>query len=375
MTGRRMPGWTGNDVPASRSIPGMRMRPLGIAVVAFGLLASGLFGVSAQAASAPSPGPVLVTKPLVPVINGAKGRKQIVFRSQIAAQAGDRRGVRTDLAVDKVVLPSGDNDLFLGVTLLCMDPSNNTVLDVEAGTNVWTSTSDFDIPVVGTFNAKTTGTYTCETQVMICDPGSCTSPKSYGQVTLLTQSTNKKTYSFLYLTEALPPWAMALQIPKGNDTLVNPGSNLPMTKAFDLSGATGPIAVGSIISLTNCIVANYPPACNKAPKMAVQGSAKVTISLVVNQLPTVSGTKCAVITAPSQKQTITWREHHAVIDILIPRITLSQAAGCGTSISVTTTVTVLKGGNSAVVEGGSKNVMESVTWVAPGSLATPPPAG
>ena len=311
------------------------------------------------------------TTPKMTFVNAAKGRKQQVFSSQVALQAGQRTGVRSDIAVDKIVLPSGQPDIFLGVSIICQDPSKNTVLDVEGGTNTWTSGIDFDIPVVGTFTAKTTGTYTCVTQLGICDPGSCTSPKGQGSVTLLTESTNPDLYSFLFITGALPSWAMAMQIPKGNDTLLTPGNSLPMTKAFDLTNATGSIGIGSIVSLTNCTVANYPPACNGAKKMAVDGSAKVTVTITATQIAQVAGTKCATMTGPVQKQTVTWREHHAVFDPLIRNFVLSNTPGCGQAVQVTTKVSVAKGGNSIVVEGGSKNVWESATFVIPANLVPP----
>jgi len=56
-----------------------------------------------------------------------------------------------------------------------------------------------------------------------------------------------------------------------------------------------------------------------------------------------------------------------VVDISIPAVTLSNAAGCSQTVTATTTVTV-GSGNSVAVEGGSKNVVESVTFALPGAV-------
>lgn len=309
-----------------------------------------------------SPGPVTDYTPEVTVIN-AKQRVTDIFAIQIAANAGDTRFARTDLAIDKV---TGASSLFVGLTITCTNPAGSQVGRAEVGRNVWNSNEDFVLPALLTFKAKTTGTYTCTSSVMLCDPGNCLAPAGSGVVTVLTQKTNPKSFTYGFVSAALPPWALAYQIPKANDTLVNPNKSLTMTKTFDLASATGQIETGSVVSLTNCIVADYPPACDSASKMQVQGSAKVTVTFQVNQVPTVSGAKCAVVKAPSQTQTITWQEHHAVIDIFIPNLNVKVpvTSSCGTAVNVVTVVKV-GAGNSVVVEGGSKNVWESLSYILP----------
>ena len=331
-------------------------------------LALAVMAFPAPAQAAATPGPAVDLTPQVAVINAAKERKQTVFSLDVAAQAGERRYLRSDLAVDKVVLPKGQPSIFLGVSIICTGPGNVTVLDVEGGTNVWTSDKDFVIPVLGAFTAKESATYACITRVMICDPGNCNSPEGLGSVTLITKPAPPKDYSYLAVSGALPAWSLIYQIPKARDTLVGPGKSLAMTKAFDFTGADGPIVVGSIVSLTNCIVADYPPVCSAAKSMSTQGSARVTIALVITQLPAIAGTQCAVIKARPVTDTITWQEHHAVADIVVPDVVLSDAPGCGRSVNVTTTVGVGKG-NSVAVEGGSKRIVESVTYAVPGSPA------
>ena len=322
---------------------------------------------AASAAPAPGPGPVIDTSPLTTVVNAAKGRKQKVFSVQVSAQAGDRRFVRSDIDVSKVTVPAGLAGIFLGVSVTCTGPGGATAMDIEGGRNVWKTDSDFDVVVMGTLASKTAGVYTCVTTVMICDPGSCTSPTSSGSVTLVTASGQPSSGSQLAVSGALPAWANAVQIPKATDVLVNPGRSLAISKTFNLSGATAPNAMGAVVSLTNCIVKGYPPACNAAPKMAVQGSARVTLSFVVTQQASTAGARCAVVRAARQSQVITWQEHHAVVDISIPAVTLSSAAGCSRTVTATTTVTI-GSGNSVAVEGGSKNVVESVTYALPGAV-------
>ena len=313
------------------------------------------------------PGPVVDDTPAITVVNAATARKQEVFSVEVAANAGDRRFVRTDLVVDDVTLPAGLPGIFLGVSVTCTDPSGATALDVEGGRNVWKSDAGFDIAVLGMLRSATAGTYSCVTEVMICDPGSCTSPASQGSVTIAGGSSGSGQQSQLLVSAALPPWARFIQIPKATDALVNPGKSFAMSKSFTFTGATGPIAMGSVLSLTNCIVKGYPTACNAAPRMAVQGSAQATVTFVVTQKATTAGASCAVGRAQAQTETITWQEHHAVVDIALPAFTLSTAPGCGSSVTATTTVTV-GSGNSVAVEGGSRQVIQSATYALPGGV-------
>lgn len=332
-----------------------------------GVVALSVAAPAVTAQATVDPGPVLDSTPLTAVINAATARKQTIFSVQVAAQQGDRRFVRSDVVVSGVSMPSGQPNLFLGTSITCTGPSGATVLDVEGGTNVWSTDANFDIPIVGTFTAKTAGTYTCVTQAMICDPGSCTSPASAGTVTLASSSGGSSQGSQLYVSGALPAWATVVQIPKANDVLVNPGRSLTMAKALNLTGVSGTFAMGSFVSLTNCIVKSYPAACNAATKMAVQGSSSVTVTFAIAQRATTPGAKCTTMASSPQRQVITWREHHAVIDIAIPNVTLSTAPGCGSSVVATTTVNVAAG-NSVAVEGGTKSVVQSATYALPGAL-------
>ena len=326
-----------------------------------------LIAPPALADGPPGPGPVVDDTPAITVVNAATARKQEVFSVQVSADAGDRRFVRTDLVVDDVSLPSGLPGIFLGVSVTCTDPTGATALDVEGGRNVWRSDSGFDVVVLGMLRSATSGTYTCATEVMICDPGSCTSPASQGSVTIAEGASGTGQQSQLAVSAALPAWARFTQIPKATDALVNPGNSLAMAKSFTFAGATGPIAMGSVLSLTNCIVKGYPTACNAAPRLAVQGSAQVTVTMVVTQRSTTPGASCTVARAQAQTDTITWQEHHAVIDIAIPSLTLSAAPGCAPTVTATTTVRV-GSGNSVAVEGGSRKVIQSATYALPGGV-------
>jgi hypothetical protein len=344
----------------------MTPRLSALAAAAFVLIS--LIAVPPVSAAEPvGPGPVVDDTPAVTVVNAATARKQEVFSVEVSANAGDRRFVRTDLVVDDITLPSGLPGIFLGVSITCTDPSGATALDVEGGRNVWRSDAGFDIVVLGMLRSATAGTYSCVTEVMICDPGSCTSPASQGSVTIAEGSSGSGQQSQLSVSGALPAWARFVQIPKATDALVNPGRSLAMAKSFTFAGTTGPIAMGSVLSLTNCIVKGYPAACNAAPRMAVQGSAQVTVTMVVTQKSTTTGASCTVARAQAQTDTITWQEHHAVIDIAIPSVTLSSAPGCAPAVTATTTVRV-GSGNSIAVEGGSRKVIQSATYALPGGV-------
>lgn len=347
-----------------------RLAPLAMVALA----GTALAGAPAHAASTSS-GPIVSVTPAKTTLS-AKQRTTTIFTLKVAAQAGERRIARADIVVDEV---KGTTSLFVGLNLTCSDPSGAQVARAELGRNVWNTTVDFTIPAMLEFTAKTTGTYTCVTSVGLCVPGTCgATPSGTGSLALVLKRQNPADYTWAFISAALPDWAAAVQIPKAKDVLVNPGKSLSMPKTYDLalSAGTGPTAkaignvdIGAVISITNCIVENYPPTCNNASKMVTQGSSKVTVTLTIAQVPTVGGAKCPVLKAKPITSVITWQQHHAVFDIVYRNVPLKTTSSCGTAVVVTPTVQVVSG-NSAVIEGGSKNVVESASYVLPGNLAS-----
>ncbi len=330
-------------------------------------------GVSTAATSptvrtaTPSSGSVLDVTPKQVVLNAAKASHFAAFTAQVQMQAGETRAVLAEVVVNDVQVPAGQPNLFVGVTVTCTGPGANQRMAVEAGTNVWPSASNFDIPIVGTFKSKQAGTYTCVLDIKLCDPGDCDDPVGSGSVQLGVRSADPKTYSFLLVSGAMPSWATARQIPGAKDVLVPRGKNIVMSKTLSLVGSTPPVTIGSIVSLTNCIVPDYPQVCSKATQMQTQGSSKVTMSMLVKQIARSAGARCATATAKPVTEQVTWREHHAVLQISVPSFTLSTSAQCRPSVTVTTTITVLSG-NAAAVEGGGKNSWQSAIYAVPPGL-------
>jgi len=72
-------------------------------------------------------------------------------------------------------------ELFVGMTLTCTSPSGKSRV-VETGRTVWPDAASFAIPMAFTFVADSTGTYECQTDVMMCNPGNCTSPTGSGRL-------------------------------------------------------------------------------------------------------------------------------------------------------------------------------------------------
>ena len=328
--------------------------------------------VGAPALAAPgttpavSDGAVTDIEPTTATLN-AKKRHTKFFVASFNAEAGENRFVGTELVVldAKGTSPS---ELFLGVTLSCTSPSGR-VTSAEAGRNVWPAGSSFMIPVGFIFVTDVAGVHTCEATVMMCDPGNCTSPTGKGTVRIVTQSMDPKSYSFLYVSTALPPWASDLRVPTEGDQLVKSGTSFTMKGSFDVSEAPGPIRVGGIFSITNCIEKAYPDACAKASKPKVRGSASATITLTAVQETTIPGAECATATAsPGQgagTQRITWQQHHAVRAVYIPDFDLSEAPGCGTTVDFTVTVKAGKG-NAIALEAGTNAKTTSVVYAIPG---------
>lgn len=320
---------------------------------------------AAPAASSPS---VTDVTPLSTKLDARKRHTEF-FATSFRAQADEVRFVATELVV-RDAKGTSPTQLFLGVTLSCTSPSGR-VTSAEAGRNVWPAGSDFVIPVTFTFSTDVAGTHKCQADVMMCDPGNCASPTGKGIVTIVSQKTNKKDYSFLYISTALPDWAQSERVPAGGDLLVKPGSSYTGSQSFDVSDAPGPVRVGGIFSITNCIEPAYPDACKGAPKTATQGSATVTLGLSLKQVATTAGVTCASARATAKTgggtSRITWQQHHAIFDIFIPDFALSSKSGCGQTIAVTVTVKAGKG-NSVVVESGSKAKWASIMYAIPGDV-------
>lgn len=306
--------------------------------------------------------------PLTTVLNAAKRHTEF-FSVSFQAEAGEVRFVATELVV-KDAKNTAPDELFLGVTLTCLSPSGR-VTSAEAGRNVWPAGSDFTIPVGFTMQTDVAGTHKCRSDVMMCDPGDCTSPTGTGKVAIVTQKMDPKNFSLLYVSTALPPWAQSQRVPLGGDRLVKPGTSYTMSGSFDVSESPGPIRVGGILSMSNCIEKSYPRVCAGAGKTAIRGSATGTVSLALSQVATVPGTTCATATASSATgagaRKITWQQHHAVFSIYVPDFSLSDAPGCGQTVQVTVTVKAGKG-NSLALEAGSKAKITSIVYAIPGDV-------
>lgn len=321
--------------------------------------------VSSPQASDPS---ILDVTPLTTVLDARKRHTEF-FSVSFQAEAGEVRFVATELVV-KDAKRTAPDELFLGVTLSCTSPSGR-VTSAEAGRNVWPAGSDFTIPVGFTMQTDAAGLHRCRSDVMMCDPGNCTSPTGTGKVAIVTQKMDPRNFSLLYVSTALPSWAQSDRVPPGGDRLVKPGTSYPMSGTFDVSESPGPIRVGGILSMTNCIEKSYPTICKGAGKTAIRGSATANVSMTLQQVATTAGAPCTTATATQGSGVgttkITWQQHHAVLSIFVPDFTLSADPGCSQTVKVTVTVKAGKG-NAIALEAGSKAKMTSVIYAIPGDV-------
>lgn len=342
-------------------------------VAATALLLASLVGpvpaaLAAQSvAPATSDGEVVDVTPTTATLN-AKKRHTRFFSASFQAEAGETRFVGTELVVldAKGTAP---NELFLGVTLSCTSPSGR-VTSAEAGRNVWPAGPSFSIPVAFSFVTDAAGTHSCQATVMMCVPGNCNSPTGKGVVRIVTQEMDPRSYSLLYISTALPVWAQSDRAPaSGKDQVVKPGRTYTIQQAFDLSEASGPIRVGSFLSITNCIEKTYPTSCKAAGKTKATGSAKVTLAATLTQVAITPGAPCTTAKATratgAGRTTITWQQHHAVLGIRIPDLTLSDDPGCSETVKLAITIKVAKG-NAAVIEPGSRAKTTSLVYAVPG---------
>lgn len=309
--------------------------------------------------------------PLTTVLD-AKKRHTEFFSTSFQAEAGEVRFVATELVV-KDAKNTAPDELFLGVTLSCTSPSGR-VTSAEAGRNVWPAGSEFTIPVGFTMQTDATGLHKCRSDVMMCDPGNCNSPTGKGRVAIVTQKMDPKNFSLLYVSTALPSWAQSERVPPTGDRLVKSGTSYSMSGTFDVSESPGPIRVGGILSMTNCIEKSYPTICKGAGKTAIRGSATANVSLTLEQVATMPGVACATATATRGSGVgttrITWQQHHAVLSIFVPDFTLSSAPGCGQTLKVTVTVKA-GNGNAIALEAGSKAKITSIMYAIPGDVIPP----
>lgn len=339
----------------------MTLSPLAAVVAAAALVASAIV-VAPPAQAAPS-GAVVDTTPAMKVLNPAKGERQTVFEQDFTAGgAGEVRYVGSEL-----VLNNPSTRIFIGVTVACSGPSKFTD-SMEAGRNVWPGDGTIVIPVGMVITTKAGGEHTCQTEVFMCDPGNCGSAQAVGTIPVVSKKTGQKSYSLLAISSALPDWADDALVPGPKDVLAASGTTFRSNEAFDVSEATGPIQVGAILSITNCIEPAYPNVCGQASSTAIQGKAALGLRLIAKQIPTKRGVKCTVKKATkkggARGYTITWQQHHAAFAVEIPSFTLSTKAGCGTTVQVTVQVKA-KSGNAIAIEGGTKKIPTSIAYVIP----------
>lgn len=318
-----------------------------------------------------SSGEMLDVTPTTATLSAKKRHTQF-FAASFQANAGETRFVGTELVVLDAKGTS-PNELFIGVTLSCTSPSGR-VTTAEAGRNVWPAGPSFMIPVAFTFVTDAAGVQKCQATVMMCQPGNCSAPSGTGTVRIVTQKMNPRSFSFLYVSTALPSWSQSDRAPStGKDQVVRPGKSFTIRESFDLSQASGPIRVGSILSITNCIEKSFPTSCKAAGTTNIQGSSRVTLAMTLTQVATTPGAPCITSRATSSSgartTTITWQQHHAVMGISVPDVTLSTDPGCSDTVEVALTVSVGKG-NAAVIEPGSNAKRTSVIFAIPGN-ATP----
>jgi hypothetical protein len=225
------------------------------------------------------------------------------------------------------------------------------------------------IPVGFTFATDVAGVHKCAATVMMCDPGNCASPTGTGTVRIVTKSMDPRSHSVLYVSTALPPWASSERVPSGGDKVIKPGTSFTMAESFDLSDAPGPVRIGGIFSITNCIEKAYPTVCKSAGTTKIRGTALVTFALTLKQEVLTPGTQCATAMATRANGAglyrITWQQHHAVMSIYVPDFDLTDDPGCGTKVDVTVTVKAGKG-NALALEAGTKVKATSVLYAIPG---------
>ncbi len=321
-------------------------------------------GLTTATPSASAPA-VVDVDPTTATLNARK-RHTRFFAASFQAEAGEVRFVATELVVldAKKTAPS---QIFLGVTVSCTSPSGRTT-SAEGGRNVWPAASSFVVPVSFTFQTDVAGTHRCQADVMMCVPGNCNAPTATGVVRIVTQKMDPKSYSFLYISPALPSWAQSARASVRGNGLVNPGTTLPVSQTFDLGEATGPVSVGGYFSMSSCIVRAFPNACKKARSVATQGSASVTLGLTVRQVPATQGAVCATARAKAKTGArttrITWQQHHAVLLISVPSFTLTDSPDCSSTVTASLTVRAGKG-NSIVVEPGTRAKATSVMYAIP----------
>lgn len=288
---------------------------------------------------------------------------------EFQAAAGETRFAGAVLVVQDAV-NTQPSELFVGVTLTCTSPSGKARV-VETGRNVWPDAAPFAIPMALTFVTDSAGTYKCQADVMMCDPGNCTSPTGTGRLRIVTSKMNPNRYSLMYVSGPLPAWATNVNMSASGNRVIEPGTTLRMVGSFKVNDLSELVRVGAVFSVSNCIERAYPDVCKKAKKTSIQGSATATVALSLAQRATTPGTTCASAKATEQtggtSTRITWQMHHAVLATWIDNFKPSTAPGCGTTIDVVMTIRA-GSGNAIAVEANSRTKITSLVHTIPGGI-------
>lgn len=318
-----------------------------------------LAGLATGMPAAATTGPLADTTPTRTVLRPQAHHQTTVFSLSFDSTAPkERRLISSQLVVTKATAR-----IFLGQALTCTSPSGVSARGMETGRNFWPGSVG---PTVASFvlPVNEAGRWTCESTVMLCDPGYCDGGPSSGSLTLGTRATSPSRYSVMTVSAPLDQWSVSAQVPS-QDTAVKPGSSATFSKTFDTASGAMP-AVLAEFSFTNCIEADYPAACSSMRRLDIDGSSRAAASMTITQVPKVAGAQCMTYVATRSQgavtRTITANQHHATFAFLVPSVALSTSASCSDDVTVSVSFRQISG-NGFVVEGGSKANPQSLISV------------
>lgn len=282
-----------------------------------------------------------------------------LFSVSVPVQSDSERRV-----VRAVITPAEASDrLYVGQQIVCTGPSKQEITGIQTGRNVVPDQQDQRVTAQFVFEPDEVGDWTCVSKVRVCVPGECSSDSGKGKVSLAVSDNVSERPTRMVVSRPLPDWTQELRAGDDDVVVQSGGTGTMSTTVEDIPLDQGRVQFIGTISLTNCIEATYPEACQDVKKRGQQADSQIVPTFTFTQQ---GGDGCAVVKATDQQgayaQDISWKQHHGTYWFLVPNITLNP--DCEGTVKVDLSFEV-KEGNGIVVERGTADKPTSVVGLVP----------
>lgn len=282
-----------------------------------------------------------------------------LFSVSVPVQSDSERRV-----VRAVITPATVSDrLYVGQQIVCTGPSGQKITGIETGRNVVPDARDQRVTAQFVFEPDEAGDWTCVSKTRVCVPGECSSGSGKGTVGLAVSSEVRDRPTRMVVSQPLPDWTQELRAGEDDVVIQSGDTGVMSTTVDDIPLDQGPVQFLGTISLTNCIEASYPEACQDVKQRGQQTDSAIVPTFTFTQQ---GGDTCTVVKATDREgayaQDISWKQHHGTYWFVVPNIALNP--DCDGTVQVDLSFTVKKG-NGIVIERGTADKPASVVGLVP----------